>query len=125
MLTRAHSGALEAIRARWLTRRKQALLELCEEIRKSFGAAELPCLFLKGLYLGERFYGDVHRRHQYDVDVLVRPADFEAALNVHAQLGFDVTTARAASRWPAGCGRSGPAAGSERRKPSPCGARTA
>jgi len=74
-------------------RRKQALLELCEQIRTAFGALEIPCLFLKGLYLGERFYGDVHRRHQYDVDVLVRPADFEAALNALGPLGFDVTTA--------------------------------
>jgi hypothetical protein len=73
--------------------RKQVLLELSEEIRTAFGAAEIPCLFLKGLYLGERFYGDVHRRHQYDVDVLVRPANFEAALNALAPLGFDVTTA--------------------------------
>ena len=92
LLSAPFVAALEAERAAQ-PRRKQALLELCEEIRTAFGAAEIPCLFLKGLYLGERFYGDVHRRHQYDVDVLVRPADFEAALNTLAPLGFDVTTA--------------------------------
>ena len=92
LLSAPFVAALEAERAAQ-PQRKQALLELCEEIRTAFGAAEVPCLFLKGLYLGERFYGDVHRRHQYDVDVLVRPADFEAALNALAPLGFDVTTA--------------------------------
>jgi hypothetical protein len=73
-------------------RLKQALLELCGQIRTALDEARIPCLFLKGLYVGERFYGDVHRRHQYDVDVLVRPADFEAALQALALLGFDVTT---------------------------------
>jgi hypothetical protein len=92
LLSAPFVAALEAERAAQ-PRRKQVLLELCGEIRTAFDAVEVPCLFLKGLYLGERFYGDVHRRHQYDVDVLVQPADFEAALNALGPLGFDVTTA--------------------------------
>ncbi len=70
----------------------EALLRASEEIRAAFAAADIDCLFLKGLYFAQRFYGDVNRRHQGDIDVLVRSAHLEAALEVLAQLEFDVTT---------------------------------
>lgn len=71
---------------------KQGLLELSADIRAACAEVGIPTLFLKGLYFGSRLYGDVHRRHQYDVDVLVRPPDFERAVSVLAGLGFDATT---------------------------------
>jgi hypothetical protein len=74
-----------------LPREKRALLELSQGIRTRYTEAGIPCLFFKGLLLAERFYGDAHRRHQYDVDLLVRPSDFEAALDALAPLDFDLS----------------------------------
>jgi hypothetical protein len=68
------------------------LLGVSEEVRDALARAGLGCLYLKGLYFGQRFYGDANRRHQGDVDVLVRSAHFEAALEVLDGLGFDVMT---------------------------------
>jgi hypothetical protein len=72
--------------------RNQALLQECVEVRSALADAGLGCLFLKGLYLGHRFYGDANRRHQVDVDVLVRSHQLEASLSALARLGYDVET---------------------------------
>jgi len=70
----------------------QELLRASVEVRSALADTELGCLFLKGLYFGHRFYGDANRRHQGDVDVLVRGSQLEAALGVLARLGYDVNT---------------------------------
>ena len=72
--------------------RNQALLRESVEVRSALADAGLGCLFLKGLYLGHRFYGDANRRHQADVDVLVRAHQLEASLAALARLGYDVET---------------------------------
>ena len=72
--------------------RNDELLRVSAEIRSALAEAGFGSLFLKGLYFGQRFYGDVNRRYQGDIDVLVRSAHFEAALQELARLGFDVTT---------------------------------
>jgi hypothetical protein len=72
--------------------RNQALLRECVEVRSALADAGLGCLFLKGLYFGQRFYGDANRRHQADVDVLVRSRQLEASLAALARLGYDVET---------------------------------
>jgi hypothetical protein len=72
--------------------RTQALLRECVLARSALAETGLDCLFLKGLYLGQRFYGDANRRHQFDVDVLVRSPQLEAALVALARVGYDVST---------------------------------
>ena len=72
--------------------RNQELLRESVEIRAALAGAGLDCLFLKGFHLGQRFYGDVNRRHQGDIDVLVRSRHLEAALDALGGLGFDVET---------------------------------
>jgi hypothetical protein len=72
--------------------RSAALLRESVEVRDALAAAGIGGLYLKGLYFGERLYGDPSRRQQRDVDVLVRSACFEPALEVLAGLGFDVVT---------------------------------
>jgi hypothetical protein len=72
--------------------RNAALLRESIEVRDALAAAGIEGLFLKGLYFGERLYGDPSRRQQRDVDVLVRAACFEPALEVLGRLGFDVAT---------------------------------
>ena len=88
---------LEAIR-RGQPLRVEALVRLCEETQAAFRGVGIQALFLKGLYLAERFYGDLERRQQYDVDVLVRPDDCEPAVKALATLGFDTTTEHATVR---------------------------
>lgn len=78
--------------------RKQALLDLCGQVAAAFGAAGIPCLFLKGLFVADRFYGDVTRRHQFDVDVLVRKPLFGRAVDALASIGFDTKTERVTRR---------------------------
>ncbi len=70
----------------------EELRHASEEILAALAARDLACLFLKGLYFGQRFYGDLNRRHQGDIDILVRSAHFEAALEPLAELGFDTAT---------------------------------
>ena len=72
--------------------RNQRLLREAVLVRSALAEAGLGCLFLKGFYFGQRFYRDVNRRHQGDVDVLVRSRELEAALAALARLGYDVET---------------------------------
>jgi len=72
--------------------RNEVLLRESVQIRDAFAAAGIEPLFLKGLYFGQRFYGDVNRRYQSDVDVFVRSARLEEALTALGQIGFDVET---------------------------------
>lgn len=97
LLPQALLAELETIRLSQPDRAK-ALVDLCEEIQATFRAADIHALFLKGLYIAERFYGDVERRQQYDVDVLVQPIDCARAVEALAAIGFDTTTENATVR---------------------------
>jgi hypothetical protein len=66
----------------------QAMVEAYSEIRLAMEEARLPFMLLKGFYFACRFYGGLDRRPQYDIDMLVRRADFGAALVVLRKLGF-------------------------------------
>jgi hypothetical protein len=48
----------------------------------------VPILLLKGFYFADRLYGGLERRPQYDIDLLVRRAQFDAALQAFGALGF-------------------------------------
>lgn len=77
--------------------KKQALIELGRGVQDAFRGADIPVLFLKGLFVADRFYGDLHRRHQYDLDVLVSLDDLARATQALTALGF-VIDERAARR---------------------------
>ncbi|MHC4845663.1 MAG: nucleotidyltransferase family protein [Planctomycetota bacterium] len=77
---------------------KQALVELSHAVGAALQTAGIAHLFMKGLFVAQRFYGDVTRRHQFDVDVLVRRDDFEGALEALASIGFDTGTERVTRR---------------------------
>jgi hypothetical protein len=64
------------------------LLAQSHEIRAAFAAQSIPFLYLKGLYFSVRFYGGIGRRWQRDVDLLVRPAQREAAEAAMLALGY-------------------------------------
>ncbi|HTE06132.1 MAG TPA: nucleotidyltransferase family protein, partial [Planctomycetota bacterium] len=68
--------------------RTERLLADCLQMRAAFAQDGLDCLLLKGLVFGQRFYGDISRRHQQDVDILVRSAELPAALATLERLGY-------------------------------------
>jgi len=81
---------LQAAHERAAARRQRTerLLADCQEIRAACERDAIDCVFLKGLGFGHRFYGDIFRRHQQDVDILVRSRDLPRALTTLEQLGY-------------------------------------
>ena len=63
-------------------------LVLVEKLRLVLGEASIPFVTIKGLYLAQRFYGDIRRRFMSDVDILVPSGELGAAVTAVAQLGF-------------------------------------
>ena len=57
-------------------------------------AAGVETRVLKGVGFGTRLYGDLTRRYQRDVDVLVRPADVDRAVAAIEALGYAKEEAR-------------------------------
>jgi hypothetical protein len=91
LLPPAFAAELEAL-LREQAALKRSLLELSIGMRRAFEARGIPSLFLKGLYFGSRLYGDVHRRHQYDIDVLLPREHLTSALDALSGLGWNATT---------------------------------
>lgn len=69
-------------------RRAAAVLAQTLEVQDVLDRAGIPCLHLKGVTLATRFLGDARRRHQHDVDVLVRPRDRDGALAALESAGY-------------------------------------
>lgn len=69
-------------------RRVRDLLARSAEVKDVLSADGIGCLLVKGLYIGERFYGDARLRHQFDMDVLVRPADLLESVESLARAGY-------------------------------------
>ncbi len=87
---RVPEDALAAFRA---ARRRQAdrsarLLAALGRIVAALREARVPCIALKGLGLGARFYGGLDRRATRDLDLLVAEGDVRAAERALAALGF-------------------------------------
>lgn len=64
------------------------LMRAFVEIRAALDERAVPALLLKGFYFADRLYGSLERRPQYDIDLLVRRAHFDAALQAFGALGF-------------------------------------
>lgn len=81
---------LAALAARYQRQinRNEANLALLRDIQKALASASIPFLTIKGLYLGQRFFGDIHKRFMWDIDILVHPQDLEAAITQLKPLGF-------------------------------------
>jgi len=79
-------------------RRNIAMMDVSKRLATRLDDAGIESLFMKGLIFAERYYGDVHRRHQMDVDVLVRPAALDAALAVIGASGFDTSIDQASGK---------------------------
>jgi len=78
---------LEQRRRHQLTRAQQ-LLEALEHLTDRFETAGLRCMLLKGPYLATRFYGDVHAREFYDLDLLVPWRERGRAFQLLGEAGY-------------------------------------
>ena len=71
----------------------QATLE-CAGLRDEFAKAGVPLLFIKGLTLGSLAYGRPAPKAAVDIDLLIDPADLEAAAGLLRERGYCVTIPR-------------------------------
>lgn len=69
--------------------RNRRIKRLLGGIAGRFEELAIPFLTMKGLYLSQRFFGDVNRRFMWDLDLLVRSADLEASLAAIRSLGLE------------------------------------
>jgi len=60
-----------------------------QEILVLFAQHQIPLMPLKGSILSANFYDSLARRPMADLDLLIRPADFESATRLLAQLGYE------------------------------------
>lgn len=61
---------------------------LLQGMRRALAALDVPALTLKGQVLATDWYGDPAARDFNDIDLLVRPADFERAVGALGRAGF-------------------------------------
>jgi hypothetical protein len=64
------------------------LLEAYSALANDLDRAGIPVLLLKGAVLGDLFYGDVARRPQYDIDLLVRTRDARRTRSILESAGY-------------------------------------
>ncbi|MFU8765833.1 MAG: nucleotidyltransferase family protein, partial [Haliea sp.] len=79
--------ALETAAVQQLARasRCRALLPIIDQ---QLTGAGIPYVVLKGLFLAQRFFGDIDKRFMWDVDILVQPQYLDAT--VEALAGADL-----------------------------------
>lgn len=79
---------LDQLAADYHAQKKRILnnVALLGEIQGALSDASIPYLSLKGLYLGQRFFGDASRRFMWDLDILVHPEDFKPAIAAMATI---------------------------------------
>jgi Uncharacterised nucleotidyltransferase len=83
-------GACAALHA-WLRQPRSSperSLQTIAEAQAALRRDGVDCMLLKGLYFADRLYGGLDRRGQYDVDLLVRWADFRKAARSLRALGY-------------------------------------
>ena len=73
--------------------RSKSYGRICREVTKTFANAGIPVVVLKGAALAETAYKTAALQHAHYLDILIKSADFEPALEVLAPLGFIRSTA--------------------------------
>ncbi len=68
--------------------RNEVLTQELIHVLADLGEAEIPVIPLKGVALAESLYGDVALRICADLDILIRPEDFERGLRVLRSAGY-------------------------------------
>ncbi len=68
--------------------RNQVQLRIASRIRRAFSEQSVPVLFLKGMFLAQRYYGSIDARASSDLDLLVRRSDLPRAEEIVQKEGF-------------------------------------
>jgi len=81
---------LEQLGERYALQRKRCndILKEAAIIHDTFSAAHVPVLFLKGPFVAQQFYGDIHQRSYMDIDILIHREDLSAADMLLKEAGF-------------------------------------
>ena len=77
--------------------RSRSYGRICREVTETFSSAGIPAIVLKGAALAETAYKTAALQHAHYLDILIKVADYEPALEVLASLGFIRSTVRADS----------------------------
>ena len=68
--------------------KNQTQLRLARQLRDAFAERSVDIVFLKGIFLAQRFYGSIEARATSDLDVLVRRPDIARAEEILRAAGF-------------------------------------
>ncbi len=68
--------------------RNEKFVQELGRISTRFESAGIEFLVLKGPHLASRFYGNIDRREAHDIDLMVRPRDFDHSRRLLRELGF-------------------------------------
>jgi hypothetical protein len=70
------------------SKRAAEQLRLLAKLKERFDAADIPFIALKGLYISQRFFGNISRRFMWDLDVLIAPRHLPRATSVLQEMGM-------------------------------------
>jgi hypothetical protein len=90
-LTGSAADAIEKAFEAQSARARENLL-LLEEIKQRFEDRGIAFITLKGLYISQRFFGDISNRFMWDIDLLVHPHDLSAAIMEVEYLGLAMSS---------------------------------
>lgn len=81
---------IERLGERYMQQRQRCdvILKELTQIHDIFTAADQPVLFLKGPFIAQQFYGDIHQRSYIDIDILIPREDLLAADRLLRDMGF-------------------------------------
>jgi hypothetical protein len=88
----APAAAALAGRAAKIARRNLQLTATLARVLEAFAAAGIRTLPLKGPLLAQRLYGSIALRRMLDLDLLVAPREFDAAVRILETSGFRAET---------------------------------
>ena len=80
-------GRFKALYLKQQANNRRLLAEL-KQLLTRFSAAGQEFILLKGLYLAQRFYGDIDRRSLWDIDILVRKETLQDVQKLLADCGY-------------------------------------
>lgn len=82
-----------------VTRQNMLSVAVLTRIAKLFEEQKIDFLLLKGLSVGMRYYPNPNLRHSRDLDLLIRPEQFELAEKLLKEMGFERTEFEPTRDW--------------------------
>ncbi len=78
------------VHERWVrqNRNVRRVHNVLDDVTTLCNKHDVPFILLKGLYVADRFYGDVNRRNFWDLDILVQESDIERVGSLLERSGY-------------------------------------